>query len=437
MKQLTTAATAQGVFRGCSRENHTLFKGIPFAGAPIGELRFEPASEPASFNGMKNADSFPPIAMQHFTDPVGMYQKEFYSNPDYQFPISEDCLYLNIWTPAASPEDHLPVVVWIHGGGLEHGFATELEFDGEAYCKKGIILVTVAYRVNIFGFLYTKEQETRLGHSGNQGLLDQIQALKWVYENIRAFGGDPENITLMGQSAGAISTQVLALSPLSSPYIKRAILQSGGGLEAFDDLYLTKEQALAVTEKAYELCGVSSLEELKQLPGDFLLEKADDLMSVCPGIAFRPVIDGYVLPEHPTIMVQKGMLAKIPYLIGSTKDDLFIPEGAASHREGSFHKAAVAYAKMCSSLHYPPVYVYEFCHDLPGSSDGAFHSSELWYTFGTLARCWRPMEESDYSLSEDMVTCWSNFIKTGDPNTPGSSEWKPYTSDTCYIRTFR
>ncbi len=437
MKLLTTAVTPQGTFRGCPMKNHTLFKGIPYAKAPVGALRFEPAAEPDCFDGVQNADTFPPIAMQHFTDPVGMYQKEFYSNPAYQFPISEDCLYLNIWTPAAGADEHLPVAVWIHGGGLEHGFAAELEFDGEAYCQKGVILVSVAYRVNLFGFLYTEEQEARLGHSGNQGFLDQIRALRWVYENIRSFGGDPENITLMGQSAGAISTQVLALSPLSGPYIKRAILQSGGGLEAFRNLYLTREEALSITEKVYELCGVSSLEKLKEFPAEFLLEKADELMAFYSSLPFRPVIDGYVLPEHPSIMVQKGMLAKVPYLIGSTKNDLLIPKGAASHREGSLYKAAVSYARMCNSIHYPPVYVYEFCHDLPGSPDGAFHSSELWYTFGTLSRCWRPMTKEDYRLSEEMVACWTSFMKTGNPNTPGCPDWKPCTLDSCYIRTFR
>lgn len=437
MTHLSTASTSQGIFRGCPGNGCTLFKGIPFAGAPVNDLRFEPPCAPASFEGVQNADSFPSIAMQHFTDPMGMYQKEFYDDPDFQFPISEDCLYLNIWTPAGSAGEDLPVVVWIHGGGLEHGFATELEFDGEAYCNKGVILVTIAYRVNIFGFLYTEEQEARLGHSGNQGFLDQIAALKWVHENIRAFGGDPENITLMGQSAGAISTQVLCLSPLSSPYIKRAILQSGGGFESFPDLYLTKQQALAITEQIYRLCGVSSLEELRQLPGEFLLEKADELMTLHPDLPFRPVIDGYVLPDHPKIMTEQGMLAKIPYIIGSTKNDLRVPKGAASHREGGLHKAAVSYAEICCSIQYPPVYVYEFCHDLPGSDDGAFHSSELWYTFGTLNRCWRPMKEKDHALSEEMVTCWTNFMKSGNPNGDSVSVWEAYTPENPFIRTFK
>ena len=436
MPHLSTAVTAQGSFQGCPMENYTVFKGIPFAKAPTGEFRFEPPQEPETFEGIRPADTFPPIAMQHFTDPVGMYHKEFYSNPDFQFPISEDCLFLNIWTPAKQEGEKLPVVVWIHGGGLEHGFSTELEFDGAAYCKKGIILVTIAYRVNIFGFLYDPEQEKRLGHSGNQGFLDQIAALQWVHENITAFGGNPENITLMGQSAGAISTQVLCLSPLSSPYIKRAILQSGGGFDAFPNLYFTKEQALAVTQQIYQLCGVSSFDELKELPAEFLLNKADELMARNPDLPFRPVIDGYVLPDHPKAMTEQGMLARIPYIIGSTGDDLRIPKGASSHREGGLHKAAVSYAAMCHSIDYPPVYVYEFCHALPGSNDGAFHSSELWYTFGTLERCWRPMTEADHALSSEIMEYWTSFMKNGDPNSANVSHWESYTGEHPFIRTF-
>ena len=436
MPYLSSAITLDGCFSGVIADGCAIFKGVPYAKSPTGSLRFEPPVQAEAFEGVRPADTFPPIAMQHFTDPDGMYRKEFYSNPDFQFPVSEDCLYLNIWTPAQAAGENLPVAVWIHGGGLEHGFAAELEFDGEAYCRKGVILVTIAYRVNLFGFLYTEEQEAALGHSGNQGFLDQIAALKWVHENIRAFGGDPENITLMGQSAGAISTQVLCFSPLSSPYIKRAILQSGGGLDPVSNLYRTREQALSVTREVFRLCGVSSLSELKKLPAEFLLQKSEELMALHCELPFRPVIDGYVLPKHPLDMVKDGMLAKAPYIIGSTKDDLFIPKGA-SYKEGAFYRSALSYAELCCSIQYPPVYVYEFCRDLPGSGDGAFHSSELWYTFGTLNRCWRPMEQKDYELSEEMVTCWTNFMKTGCPNGTSVPVWAACTPENPVIRTFR
>lgn len=439
MQFLTEAITVQGHYRGCPGKNCTIFKGIPYAKPPVGNLRFEPPVKPEPFQGVRKADHFSPIAMQHFTDPDGLYQKEFYNNPDFQFPISEDCLYLNIWTPAKQEGQNLPVAVWIHGGGLEHGFSSELEFDGETYCSKGIILVTIAYRVNAFGFLYFPEQDQKLGHSGNLGFLDQAKAIEWVHDNIAAFGGNPDNITLMGQSAGAISTQLLCISPLSRKFIRQTIMQSGGGLTAFPQLYLTKEESEAITKKYYEFCNISGFDELKELPADVLLENSDRLIDFYPFLPFRPVIDGYFLPEHPQEMAARGMLARIPCIIGSTKDDLGIPP-ASSHRNGNLHRSAVSYAELTHSIGYPPVYIYEFCHDLPGSEDGAFHSSELWYTFGTLDRCWRPMQETDYSLSHNMTDYWTTFMKTGNPNQPDDPhlpQWEPYTPGNPFVYTFR
>lgn len=283
--------------------------------------------------------------MQHFTDPDGLYKKEFYSNPEFEFPISEDCLYLNIWTPAENPTDNLPVIVWIHGGGFEHGFSTELEFDGAEYCKRNVILATISYRVNAFGFLYDTEQEKEIGHSGNQGLQDQMAALTWIKENIQAFGGDPDNITLMGQSAGAMSTQILCLSPLSSPMLHQAILQSGGGLSPMSGTFFSKEEAWELTREYYKLCGVTTMKELLPFSAEFLLNKADELMAAHTFLPFRPVVDGYVLPDTPEAMGKRKELAKIPYLMGATKDDLGIPENAVSHRESTFFQSAVSYGK--------------------------------------------------------------------------------------------
>ncbi len=297
-----------------------------------------------------------------------------------------------------------------------------------------MILATISYRVNVFGFLYDQKQEEELGFSGNQGLLDQIAALEWISENIAAFGGNPDNITIMGQSAGAMSSHVLTFSPLATPMIHQAILQSGSIACFPSPMVFTKAQAQAVTDKFYELCGVSSIEELRRLPAEDLLDKSDELMTLYPSLPFRPVVDGHVLPDTPDILTKEGGMAHIPYLMGVTKDDLFIPEGA-SHREGGFFTAAVSFANACRKQNLS-VYLYEFCHDLPGSDDGAFHSSELWYTFGTLNRCWRPMTDEDHALAEEMVTCWTNFMKQGDPNEDGKEEWKAWTEDGCFIKTF-
>ena len=297
-----------------------------------------------------------------------------------------------------------------------------------------MILATISYRVNVFGFLYDKKQEEELGFSGNQGLLDQIAALAWIYENIAAFGGNPDNITIMGQSAGAMSSHVLTFSPLATPMIHQAILQSGSIAGFPSPMVFTKAQAQAVTDKLYELCGVSSIEELRGLPAEDLLDRSDELMTLYPSLPFRPVVDGHVLPDTPDVLTKEGGMARIPYLMGVTKDDLFIPEGA-SHREGGFFTAAVSFANTCQKQDLP-VYLYEFCHDLPGSSDGAFHSSELWYTFGTLDRCWRPMTDADHALAEKMVTCWTDFMKHGNPNSTGTNDWKPWTEEHPYVKTF-
>ena len=434
MATLTTVSSNYGTINGIQKDGYSVFRGIPFAKVPTGALRFAPPQKPESFKEAYDAFTFRSIPMQHFTDPDGLYQKEFYDNPDFHFPISEDCLYLNIWTPAHTASEKLPVAVWIHGGGFEHGFSTELEFDGEAYARKGVILATISYRVNVFGFLYDQKQEEELGFSGNQGLLDQIAALAWIYENIAAFGGNPDNITIMGQSAGAMSSHVLTFSPLAAPMIHQAILQSGSIAGFPSPMVFTKAQAQAVTDKFYELCGVSSIEELRRLPAEDLLDKSDELMTLYPSLPFRPVVDGHVLPDTPDVLTKEGGMARIPYLMGVTKDDLFIPEGA-SHREGGFFTAAVSFANACRKQNLP-VYLYEFCHDLPGSSDGAFHSSELWYTFGTLDRCWRPMTDADHALAEKMVTCWTDFMKHGNPNSTGTNDWKPWTEEHPYVKTF-
>lgn len=434
METLMTVSTNYGIINGIQKNGYSVFRGIPFAKVPVDALRFAPPQKPDAFEKPFDAFEFRSIPMQHFTDPDGLYQKEFYDNPDFHFPISEDCLYLNIWTPAQTTDEKLPVAVWIHGGGFEHGFSTELEFDGEAYAKKGVILVTISYRVNVFGFLYDQKQEEALGFSGNQGLLDQIAALEWVHENISAFGGNPDNITIMGQSAGAMSSHALTFSPLAAPMIRQAILQSGSIANFPSPMVFTKAQAQEVTDKLYELCDVSSIEELRKLPAQYLLDKSDELMTLFPGLPFRPVVDGHVLPDTPDVLTAKGAMAHIPYLMGATKDDLFIPEGK-SHRDGGFFTAAVSFAKACQTQDLP-VYLYEFCHDLPGSSDGAFHSSELWYTFGTLERCWRPMTDEDHQLSEQMVTCWTNFMKCGNPNGTGTNDWKNWKEEHPYIKTF-
>ena len=221
--------TAYGSYLGVQEDGYRKYLGVAYAKAPVGELRFAPPQRPDAFEGVKKADHFGNRCMQGGSDPF--YGKEFYSDPAFMPPVSEDCLYLNIWTPDGAEEnENLPVAFYIHGGAFMGGAGSETEFDGASYAKRGVILVTINYRCGIFGFLAHPflAAESENGLCGNYGILGQIAALTWVRENSRAFGGDPENITIFGQSAGAMSVQTLCSSPLTEGMFARAIMQSGG-----------------------------------------------------------------------------------------------------------------------------------------------------------------------------------------------------------------
>ncbi|MBO5998733.1 MAG: carboxylesterase family protein, partial [Lachnospiraceae bacterium] len=226
--------TAYGLVEGVDCGNYTVFRGIPYAKPPVGERRWKAPERPDPWDGVLKADTFSAKVLQSEVTPQNPYHKEFYEDPEYLRPSDEDSLYLNIWTPKGAAADaKLPVAFWIHGGGFGGGYSSEIEFDGEAFAAQGVILVTINYRCGVCGFLAHPwlDAENEKGVSGNYGILDQIAALTWVYENIDAFGGDPANITVFGQSAGCMSTQVLVSSELTEGMIAKAILQSGCACE--------------------------------------------------------------------------------------------------------------------------------------------------------------------------------------------------------------
>lgn len=435
---MNTVKTKYGIIQGVVENGYTIFKGIPYAKPPIGELRFKPPQEPESWNGVFYADTFPPACMQTPPPEDDFYYKEF--NTPVNF--NEDSLYLNVWTPAKSAADMLPVAVWLYGGALLSGYCAEKEFDGAEYAKRGVILVTVNYRLGLFGFMchpwLAKENN---GHCGNYGVLDQFAALKWVKENIKAFGGDPDNVTLFGQSSGSLTSQTLMLSPLSKGLFNKCILQSGAGYDNGFCKNRKQEEYYDIGERAVELSGVESLAELRKVPADRLLEISNELIgyacSLDKGLGYEPVIDNYLLVGDSEYNLKVGNFPDIPIILGSTANDICTPEGKTIPMEESqLHNGCINWCKHQIELGYTPSYVYYFNHRLPGDDLGAFHSSELWYMFGTLDRCWRPFTDNDRRLSQKMLDYWCSFIKTGNPNGNELEEWAAWDNENRSIMLF-
>ena len=411
-----------GQIRGVKIENKDVFvyKNVPYAAPPIGDLRWREPQSVVSWEGVRSADKFGNAAYQAAHKEGDFYQKEFFFDGDA--PYSEDCLYLNIWTPNPGKTDKkLPVAMWIHGGAYTGGWSFEPEMDGEAWAERGVILVTINYRLGVFGFLAHPEltKESKHHVSGNYGMLDQIAALKWIIRNISQFGGDPEHISIFGQSAGAASIQTLITSPLSKDLPFAAIIQSGGGISEQSILgETTLAEAEANGKQMMDWAGLTDLskmrkastEEIFDLTGRYAKESNQRLR-------LAPIIDGYSLTETFSKAATEGRISNIPYMIGGTSGDM----GMLGSDE--------AIGRFCLSRKDGRVYAYQFARELPGDDAGAFHSSELWYIFHSQDKSWRPFTSGDHQLSETMTDCWTNFAKYGNPNKKGETKWTPYTQD--------
>ncbi len=466
------SGSVQGI--PCGNPTFTVFKGIPYAAPTSGRNRFRPPQPVASWSGVRVCDAFPDICIQEHRNlhmPFGQFFfKEFYPVEPVR---SEDSLALNVWTPAQSPEERRPVMVWIHGGGLGSGYGHEMEFDGEAICKRGVLLVSINYRVGPLGFFAHPElsRSNPSGTSGNCGILDQIAALRWVQRNIAAFGGDPGNVTIFGQSAGGGSVVSHLVSPLSEGLFHRAIIQSG----TFGVSLYGSSTTLADAEAwGVEVCRVlgRTLEDLLALPAEELQAAFGEAQRKGAGQHPRQVLDGYVFHKQPGLEIARGHLKDVPILAGSVSGDgglMMIPK-----KEGEdfrvtmlrtrFGKDADAFlarhpldgdgAAICQELlksasigdisladaqvrnGRKPVHLFYFDPVFPGRNeegfvpDGtAYHSAELWYVFGTLDRCWRRFDGRHYELSATMVDYWTNFARSGDPNGEGLPAWKPFTTE--------
>ena len=422
--------TKLGTIRGEDMGGYQVFRSVAYAEPPIDQLRFKRPVEKQPWNGVLDATLFKtrPVQVlpQQYGGDDGLYCVEFYNRYDFIPQRSEDCLHLNIWTPNINSTEKFPVAFWIHGGGFGSGFGFEKEFDGEAYCKRGVILVTINYRVGFMGFLAHPWliAEDSQGLCGNYGIFDQITALKWVYENIESFGGDKNNITIFGQSAGAGSVHTLVSTDLTSSMINKAILQSGIMNNVMRSNAM--EDALASGVQYVEMTGAKNLTELREMSWEYLLEVFLKYCAVVgiQNVAFMgPVIDGYLLKQPLQETTKLCQMHPIPYLVGSNKDDIFVlKEGGKS----VLYDACIEWCETTNTNGFPDAYLYYFSRNLPGDNNGAFHSAELWYMFGTLGRCWRPMEEHDYQLSGDMLNYWTNFMKTGHAGWSNGVEWPSY-----------
>ena len=472
------AKTEGGLVRGTYGRDMAIsvFKGIPFAAPATGKNRWRVPQPVEPWEGVKDCLEFGPSCMTDYSVGYGdFYTKEWHWDTEY--PMSEDCLQLNIWTPAETPDDRLPVMIWIYGGGLINGCPAEMEFDGENLARRGVVMVSVNYRPNVFGLFAHPEITAENGgkHCTNFALFDQKAGIDWVERNITNFGGDPTNVTIFGQSAGGRSTLCQVISPLNrDSCITRAISQSSTGINfaigGHGTDYLTLEQA----EKQgvyffHNYLGVDTLEEARALPAEFVRDKCFEFLGKREG-QFQFVVDGDFLTDQPNYMMARNDRKQIPIMTGYTTGEFF-DVLTANSLEQFEERSRILFGpytdefldlcdyksgdldhilELCKVNGSPfgvrlllmravddnlPGWLYEFTPTIPGPDDpGVYHSSDLNFCFENLATSWRPFTGKHYDLARQMCNYWTNFAKTGDPNgldkdgTP-MPKWEPFTED--------
>ncbi len=339
------------------------------------------------------------------------YYNEFRKGETYTY--SEDCLFLNIFTPEAIPEGKkLPVLIYIHGGGFTGGCGHEKHFDGPQWPLHGVIAVTLNYRLGPLGFATLPELKEEAGKTGNYGLYDQLAAIQWVHNNIAAFGGDIHNVTIMGQSAGAMSVQQHCLSPLGAGLYHKAVLSSGSGVSKMMSAP-DPARHYPFWSKVMELCGCTDLAAFRAVEPQKLFSawQAAKKEVKGGGQACSPVLDGQFIVGAGVELLASGSYKKLPCMTGITSQDVMVP---------MLYSMARGWVKAQDKA-----WLWYFQRQLPGDKNGAWHSSDLWYWFGTLANCWRPMEDCDRAISDQMVRFLCNFAKNSDPNGDNLSAWTP------------
>ncbi|MDR1166709.1 MAG: carboxylesterase family protein [Deltaproteobacteria bacterium] len=474
-----TVETSLGPIVGRIVNNILIFKGVPYAAPPVGELRFAPPRPREPWVKPLEAFAFGPVAHQYF------WKESLLTHKPRHFTFSEDCLTLNVWAPAdASPTTKYPVFVYIHGGGFAEGSASQplygrfasfaperVLYDGASFAEKGIVVVTINYRLGVLGFLCSEETLKRHGSTGNWGFLDQILALKWVRENIGSFGGDPAKVTVGGESAGAMLASALLLSPLAEGLFQRAIFQSGVlfGVSRIPIPKGSLEKALALSASFFEFLGISdspaglkTLQEIDPRVLSRLSATSMDFRNLSP-FAQALVFDGEIIPRDPHARFKNGEFNRVDALLGFNLDEgsLFLPreanaslletillcflgpEGTRAFRDrfpanaknppyervrqaiafAMFSAGAKRFADLVSQ--YAKVFMYRFNFaTIPGRMMdlGAHHGAELFFVFGSFPFAGTLWGAGTKKLSEFTQSRWSNFIKYGDPNPPRLAE---------------
>jgi para-nitrobenzyl esterase len=458
--QIQNVKVAGGQLQGAIADGVASFKGIPFALPPIGDLRWKTPEPSKAWTGIRKADAYASGCMQ---------DSSMVKMVGASAGVSEDCLYLNVWTAAKNGGEKRPVMVWIHGGAFVGGMTGTPMFDGTKFAQKGVVLVSIAYRLGVFGFMAHPELSRESGKgSGAYGIQDMIAGLQWVKNNIAQFGGDPSCVTIFGESAGGIAVGMLSAAPAANGLFQRAISESGGSFappriadeagQNVPSLKLAESNGKSFLKKI----GSTDIKSARALPAEQIQKAAGGGMG---GGSFWPVADGAAIPGDPYELYEKGRFNDTPILVGTNSNEggLFSrgPVTAAAFekqiRSGYGEKADVilsayphstdaetsrasadvfrefafawptwAWARMQSQKGKGKAFVYYYDHRTPDSPDGANHAAEVTYVFGNFGGIGGAPNPNDLALSDLIRSYWINFARTGDPNGSGLPQWPAF-----------